>query len=431
MELSSFFMERKKWVLVLGIVLGIFIAVVAANFVRSEKKVEQVVESPYGVRDEQFTRSMGALLGTALLAGNTTTELLNGDRIFPSMLEAIAGAQSTITFETFIYWSGEIGQKFADALIERARAGVKVRILIDWVGSVKMEEALLEQLRNAGCKVQRYHELKWYHLTRLNNRTHRKLLVIDGRIGFTGGVGIGDEWLGDAQDPEHWRDTHFKVVGPVVAQMQSVFMVNWIKSHAVVEHTADFFPPIEPAGTQFAQMFHSAPDEGSENIRLMYLLSIACARESILLEQSYFLPDDLIIEMLVAAARRGVHIEVIAPGENTDTPHVRQASRSRWGPLLEAGIELYEYQPTNLHAKVMVVDGVWSSVGSTNFDNRAFRLNDEANLNIHDREFAAQMVRTMAADKTKSQRITVDQWKSRAWHVKAQDRFWSLFRQQM
>lgn len=425
------FSRRKKWWLFGGVVLGIFLTVIAANFVRSEKKVEFVVESPYGVTDPQFTRSMGSLLGTALLAGNSVTELLNGDEIFPPMLEAIRNAQQTITFETFIYWSGDIGRQFAESLSERARAGIKVRILLDWVGSIKMDEDTIEQLKQAGCEVVRYHAPKWYHLTRLNNRTHRKLLIVDGKIGFTGGVGIGDEWTGDAQDPQHWRDTHFKVLGPVVAQMQSVFMINWIKTRARVEHTSEFFPALEPAGEHYAQMFHSSPDEGAGNIRLMYLLSIACARESILLEQSYFVPDNLINKMLVAAAKRGVRIEVIAPGEHTDTPHVRQASRSRWGPLLEAGIKIFEYQPTNLHAKVMVVDGVWSSVGSTNFDNRAFRLNDEANLNVYDREFAAQMMRTMADDKLKSREITLDEWRSRAWHVKFRDWFWSLFRQQM
>ena len=425
------FSRRKKWWLFGGIIIGLFLAVIAANFVRSEKKVEHVVESPYGVKDPQFTRSMGSLLVSPLLPGNTVTELLNGDAIFPAMLDAINSAQRTITFETFIYWEGEIGRKFAEALSQRAQAGVKVRILLDWVGSTRMDESLLERLKQAGCEVERYHPPKWYHLTRLNNRTHRKLLIVDGHTGFTGGVGIGDEWSGNAQDPDHWRDTHFKVRGPIVAQMQAIFMVNWIKTRAIVEHTADYFPALGPVGDQFAQMFHSSPDEGSENIRLMYLLSIACARESILLEQSYFVPDNLINEMLVAAANRGVHIEVITPGEHTDTRHVRQASRSRWGPLLEAGIQIFEYQPTNLHAKVMVVDGVWSSVGSTNFDNRAFRLNDEANLNVYDREFAAQMTRTLANDKLKSRQITLEEWRSRPWHVKLRDRFWSLFRQQM
>lgn len=421
----------RRSVITLSIGLGIFIAVASANFVRSEKKIQHRIESPYGVEDAQFVRTIGALLGPPLLAGNGITELINGDEIFPSMLQAIRGAKQTITFETFIYWSGKVGRDFADALSERAKAGVRVLILLDWMGSVKMEDGLLEQLKSAGCEVERYHAPRWYHLTRLNNRTHRKLLIVDGRIGFTGGVGIGDEWSGNAQDPQHWRDTHFKVEGPVVAQMQSVFMVNWIRSRAAVEHTSDFFPPLRDVGAQFAQMFHSSPDEGSENIRLMYLLSIAAARKRIRLEQSYFVPDDLINDMLVSAARRGVKIEVITPGEHTDTPHVRSASRSRMGALLEAGIKIYEYEPTNMHAKVMVVDGVWSSVGSTNFDNRAFRINDEANLNVYDRDFAAQMEKTLDYDRQRCREITLAEWRERPWYVKAKDRFWSLFRQQM
>ncbi|MFT3867900.1 MAG: phospholipase D-like domain-containing protein [Nibricoccus sp.] len=425
------FRLRRRWLVPLGIGLGLLLAVIGANFVRSEKKIQNLVESPYGTEDGQFIRAMNTLLGPPLVGGNTVTELVNGDQIFPAMLEAIRGAQKTVTFETFIYWSGQTGQEFADAFTERARAGVHVLILLDWLGSVKMESRLLTQMAEAGCQIERYHAPKWYHLTRLNNRTHRKTLVVDGKIGFTGGVGIGDEWTGNAQDPQHWRDTHFKVVGPVVAQMQAVFMVNWIKARATVEHTIEYLPPLEPAGNQFAQIFHSSPDEGSENIRLMYLLSIAAARRTILLEQAYFVPDDLVVRMLVAAAKRGVSIVVIVPGEYSDTPHVRQASRSRWGPLLEAGVRIFEYQPTNLHSKIMVVDGVWSSVGSTNFDNRAFRINDEANLNIYDRDFAAQMERTLAKDRAVSREITYAEWQSLPWYVSLNDRFWALFRQQM
>ncbi len=230
-------------------------SVIAANFVRNEKKVQYAIEATYGIDDPQFTRTVGALLGPALIPGNQVTELLNGDAIFPEMLAGIRGARHTITFETFIYWSGEIGKEFADALSERARAGVRVLILLDWVGSVKMDDSLLEQLRDSGCEVVRYHAPRWYHLTRLNNRTHRKVLVADGKIGFTGGVGIGDEWTGNAQDPQHWRDSHFKVEGPVVAQMQAVFMANWIKARAKVEHTIDFFPPLEPAGDTWERCF--------------------------------------------------------------------------------------------------------------------------------------------------------------------------------
>lgn len=419
-----------KGLLFWGVALGIFLSIVGANFIRNEKKVEHSIESAYGVDDPQFIRTMSTLLGSPLVTGNSVTELLNGDQIFPAMLGAIAGAQKTITFESFIYWSGDIGRQFADAISARARAGVKVRILLDWVGSVRMEEGLVDRLQSAGCEVERYHALKWYHLTRLNNRTHRKVLVVDGLTGFTGGVGIGDEWTGNAQDPAHWRDTHFKVTGPVVAQMQAVFMANWIKSRAEVEHTVDFFPEIAPTGNVLAQMFRSSPDDGSENIRLMYLLSIAAARRTLILEQSYFVPDNLIIEMMAAAAKRGVKVEVIVPGEHTDTKHVRRASRASWGPLLKAGVKIYEYAPTNLHAKVMVVDGLWSSVGSTNFDNRAFRLNDEANLNVYDAAFAAQMERTISADKKLSREITLQEWERRSLMTKLGDRFWALFRQQ-
>jgi cardiolipin synthase len=419
------------WLLFIGIGIGIVLFIIAANFVRNERKVERALVSPYGIDDPQFPLSVGSLLGPPLLAGNAVTELLNGDAIFPAMLGAIRDARATIAFETYIYWSGDIGKTFAAALAERARVGVKVRVLIDWAGSVPMKRDLLDTLESAGCQVVRYHAPRWYHLTRINNRTHRKLLVIDGRTGFAGGVGIADTWTGDAQDPGHWRDTHFKVEGPVVAQMQAVFMANWIKGRGIVEHTGDFFPPLAPAGPRLAQMLHSSPDEGSETIRLMYLLSIAAARRSIFISQAYFVPDDLAIGMLVDARRRGVHIEIILPGEHNDGAHVRRAGRSRWGRLLEAGVRIYEYIPTTIHTKIMIVDRLWSSVGSTNFDNRSFRLNDEANLNVYDADFARQLTRTFEADKLRAREITPEAWRARSQTTKLIDCFWSLFRQQM
>lgn len=420
------------WIpLLLGVGLGIVLFTILSNFVRGEKSVRHAVNCDYGTDDPQFARSMGALLGPALVAGNRVTELVNGDAIFPAMLGAIREARATVTFETFIYWSGRIGQEFADALAERARAGVKVLILLDWAGSVKMKRELVAQLKDAGCLVERYHAPRWYHLPRLNNRTHRKLLVVDGRIGFTGGVGIGDEWTGRAQDPRHWRDNHFQVEGPVVAQMQATFMVNWIKARGTVEHTGDYFPALEPAGRQAAQMFHSSPNEGSENIRIMYLLSIAAARRSLRLAQSYFVPDNLVVDKLVDAARRGVQIDLLLPGPCTDTPLVRRASRSRWGPLLAAGIVIREYQPTNLHAKIMIVDGRWSSVGSTNFDNRSFRLNDEANLNVLDEGLAAQLARTLDRDIEASRVITLEEWNRRSAWTRALDGLCACFRHQL
>jgi cardiolipin synthase len=358
-------------------------------------------------------RPSAQLLGPAILAGNRVETLLNGDEIFPAMLAAIRGAQSTITFETYIYWSGAIGRDFAAALAERARAGVRVHVLLDWVGAAKIEAPLLAEMEAAGVEVERYRPLRWYHLHRMNRRTHRKLLVVDGRIGFTGGVGIADVWLGDAEDPEHWRDTHFRLEGPAVAQMQAAFLDNWLEVRPEVLHGDAYFPPLEPAGEMKAQVFKSSFGEGAESTRLMYLLSIACARESVLLSSSYFVPDQVAIDTFVAARRRGVRIEVIVPGEHIDAHVTRRASRGLWGPLLEAGVEIHEYEPTMFHVKVLVVDGLWTSVGSTNFDNRSFSLNDEANLNVLDADFAADQVRIFEADKLRARGITLEEWRNR------------------
>ncbi|MEX0880171.1 MAG: phospholipase D-like domain-containing protein, partial [Thermoanaerobaculia bacterium] len=374
---------------VLVAVVGTLAAVLLVlNFSSGERKINHRIPHLYSVGDAQFVRSMGNLLGPPLVDGNNVVELLNGDEIFPAMLEAIRGARRTITFETYIYWSGTIGKEFADALSERSAAGVKVHVLLDWVGSGKMDQAILDQMEKAGVQVERYHPLRWYTLARLNQRTHRKLLVVDGRVGFTGGVGIGDKWLGHAQDEEHWRDSHYRLVGPAVAHMQAAFLDNWLKTHSEVLHGEDYFPPLRAVGTASAQVFRSSSREGSESVRMMYLLSIAAASRSILLSAAYFVPDDLSVEMLVEARMRGARVEIIVPGTKIDVELTRKASRSRWSALLEAGVEIWEYQPTMYHCKVLIVDGMWVSVGSTNFDNRSFRLNDEANLNVLDHEFA-------------------------------------------
>ncbi|MEO8164097.1 MAG: phospholipase D-like domain-containing protein, partial [Betaproteobacteria bacterium] len=351
------------------------------NFTAGEKEVKKQFEHRYNVAQPQFLRAMGVLLGPALIDGNRVETLLNGDEIFPAMLKAIRSAQKTITFETYIYWSGKIGREFADALADRARHGVKVHVVLDWVGSQKMDEAALDEMRRAGVEVGRYHPPRWYTLNRLNNRTHRKLLIVDGRIGFTGGVGIADKWDGHAQENDHWRDTHYRVEGPVVAQMQAAFTDNWTKITGKVLHTADYFPAQNAAGELLAQVFQSSSEGGAESMHLMYLLSIAAADNSIDLSMAYFVPDDIARDTLVAALRRGVKVRIIVPGPYTDSAIVSDASHAGWGDLLKHGAEIYEYQPTMYHCKVLVIDDLWTSVGSTNFDSRSFRLNAEANLN--------------------------------------------------
>ncbi|HEY6893289.1 MAG TPA: cardiolipin synthase, partial [Rhodanobacteraceae bacterium] len=349
------------------------------------------------------------------LGGNRIETLKNGDAIFPAMLAAIRSAKHNIDFETYVYWSGQIGRDFADAIAERARAGVKAHVMLDWVGSQKMEKEALATMVDAGARVEFFHPLRWYTVARMNNRTHRKLLVVDGRVGFTGGVGIAEEWTGNAEDPEHWRDTHFRIEGPAVGQMQAVFLDNWMKVTGEVSHGGDYFPPLSSAGESDAQMFASSPNGGSASMELMYLLAIVSAKRSIDLEAAYFIPDDLASEAILDARKRGVEIRVIVPGEHNDAKVTRYASRSTWGPLLEAGVKIFEYQPTMFHCKVMVVDGLFTSVGSTNFDNRSFRLNDEASLNIYDADVAAEQAKIFAEDLARSKEYTLEEWNRRPW----------------
>lgn len=426
-------MKVGRWLAVVAGTAGLTVAavVLGLNFTTGEKKIEQRIQRLYGVEDPDFARSMGVLLGPAILAGNHFEVLLNGDRIFPAMLQAIGGARNSVTFESYIYWSGSTGRKFADALSARARAGVKVHVLLDWLGSGKMEAALLDEMKSNGVRIEKFHKPHWYNLSRMNNRTHRKVLVVDGRTGFTGGVGISDLWSGDGQDPQHWRDTHFRAEGPVVAQMQAVFLDNWVKATGEVLHGPEYFPALEAAGKSSAQMFGSSPAGGSESMHLMYLLSITAATRSIDLSSAYFVPDELTLRALVDAAKRGVRIRVVAPGEHTDTETVRRASRSLWGALLEAGVEIHEYVPTMYHCKVMVVDALWVSVGSTNFDNRSFRMNDEANLNIYDADFARRQVEIFEEDIRRSRRISLQQWRQRPLAEKLREHAAALFRSQL
>jgi cardiolipin synthase len=392
------------------------------------------IDSPYSVHDPQFIHTIGTLLGPPILAGNSVVTLQNGDEIFPAMLDAIAKAKKTITFETYIYWSGEIGKQFADALCERARAGVRVHILIDAVGGNRIDNDYIKRMKKAGAEVVIYHALKWYDIgstKRINNRTHRKLLVLDGVAAFTGGVGIADEWAGHAQDPDHWRDTHYRVEGPVVGQLQAAFMDNWMEATGEVLHSADYFPPLPDAGPLRAQCFMSSFRGGSKNMQLMYLLSFAAARTTIRLSTSYFVPDRQTTEAFIEARRRGVTVQIIVPGPLIDEKLVREASRARWAALLKAGVEIYEYQPTMYHVKLLIVDNAWASVGSSNLDNRSFRLNDEVNLNLLDPAFAAQQARVFEDDLKQSRRTTYEMLQSRSIFEKIEESLASLLGPQL
>ena len=415
----------------IGALVAIIITVVAMNFMSSEKQIQKSLEHRYGVSDPQFRRELGTLLGPAIIDGNRIRNLENGGEIFPAMLEAVKSAKTSISFETYIYWSGEVGKEFAEALSERARQGVKVHVLLDWVGSQKMEESLVTQMKSAGIEIERYHPLHWYNLGRMNNRTHRKLLVVDGRIGFTGGVGIADQWSGNAEDPKHWRDSHYRLDGPAVAQMQAAFMDNWIKTTGKVLQGEAYFPKLESMGEALGQVFTSSPSGGGDSMQLMYLLSITAAERTIDLSAAYFVPDELTRKALRSALDRGVRLRIIVPGKHIDAEVVRQASRADWGELLEAGAQIHEYQPTMFHCKTLIVDSQLVSVGSTNFDNRSFRLNDEANLNVYDKQFAERLEDVFEADLGRATRITFEMWKKRPLRQKMMERLSSLLSSQL
>ena len=409
-----------KFVVILASVGMTLLAVLlVANFSTGEKQVKQEIPRLYSIADKQFERSIGVLLGPEIVGGNKVEVLLNGDQIFPAMLKSIHEATSSIDLETYIYWSEEIGNQFADALSERARAGVKVHVLVDWVGSSKMDKNAIGKMKAAGVQFEEYHPLRWYTLGRINNRTHRKLMIVDGRIGYTGGVGIAALWTGNAQDPGHWRDSHFRIEGPVVAQMQAVFMDNWIKTTGRVLHGQEYFPTLGPVGNVPAQTFASSPSGGTESMHLMYMLSFTAAKESIYISSAYFVPDERTRDTLLEAMKRGVKLKIIMPGKFTDADTVRSSSRGMWGELLQAGAEMYEYQPTMYHCKVMIVDGMLTSVGSTNFDDRSMRLNDEANVNVYNADFARRQTEIFDQDIAKSRRITYAMWQQRPWHEKA------------
>jgi cardiolipin synthase len=419
------------FVVIATAVVTYLIVVIGEQFITREKAIQHRIEHIYSVADSQFTRVMGQLLPPPILPGNRVTPLQNGVEIFPAMLNAIASARQSINLETYVYWSGNMGDVFTDALAERARAGVEVNVLLDWVGSIPLSADLISRMQSAGVNFERYHKPQWWALRRLNQRTHRKLLIVDGRIGFTGGAGIADEWTGNAESPRHWRDTHFQVEGPAVGQLQSAFTDNWLKTSAKILHDERYFPELKPAGDTYCQVFKSSADEGAESLRLMYLLSIAAATRRILIGNAYLVPDELAIEALCAARRRGVLVEIIVPGEHIDNRLVRLASQRTWGRLLDADIAIYEYLPTMYHTKLMIVDERWLVVGSTNFDNRSFRLNDEVSLNVLDSRLVDDQARHFEADKAKSRRVTRQSWRRRPLIQRMRERATDIIRSQL
>lgn len=384
------------------------------------------------VREDDFLYACEALTGAPVSQGNELEVLINGDKIFPAFLETIRGAQRTIDLETYVYWRGEIAIDVAEALCERASAGVEVNVILDAVGAAKMDRALVRRMREAGVSVAFFRPPKAYAIRRINKRTHRKLLIVDGCVGMTGGVGIADEWTGDAQDPDHWRDTHVRVRGPVVRGLQGAFAENWLEATGDVLVGDAYLPAIEPVRDGGPmQLVRSSAGVGDTEVEALYFLAIASARETLDLTAAYFAPRPAFVDTLCEAAERGVRTRVLVPGSHIDKQFVRTAGRAEYERLLRCGIEVREYGPTMLHAKTLCIDGGWSSIGSVNFDNRSFQLHDEATLCVRSDKVAQQLTEAFEADLERSEPFELERWQRRPVRKRAAERALKLVRREL
>ncbi len=364
---------------------------------------------------DAFMRAVGGAAGQPSLEGNTVELYQNGDEIFPPMLEAIAGAKSTVHFSTYIFWNGTIPNTFAAALSSAARRGVITRVVLDSEGSSPMKKELAGRMRDAGVYVGWFHRARWYDWARYNRRTHRRLLIVDGNVGFTGGVGIADEWSGYAQSPKHWRDTHVRLTGPIVSALQSAFLDNWNTcANELLLHERDFPVQLRTGNITLAAIV-STPSNGTSAAQRVMAACVAGAGRSLNVTNPYFIPTRGFRHALTDAVKRGVEVKVMMPGPHHDQPIVRRASRHTWKRLVDGGVELFEYQPTMIHAKTLVVDDIGVLVGSINFDPRSFALNAEAGVVAADDALAARMNEMFAADLTKSVRVTREAIAARGW----------------
>lgn len=368
-----------------------------------------------------FVPSIVGLTGTPFIDGNIVTLLNNGDEFYPAMLDAIRGAKQTVTIEAYIYWQGRVGREFADALAERARAGISVKILLDAVGSSTIGTEILKTLESGGCQLAWFNPIHWFSLGRFNYRTHRKSLIVDGRIAFTGGAGIADQWAGHAQDAEHWRDMQIRIEGPGVTPLQTGFAQNWLQTTRELVSGPLFFPLERVVGDVSLHTMLSSPSSGASAARLLYYFSIICSRKSVFIANPYFVPDQAGIDTLVDAARRGVDVKVLVSGRHNDNWLARHNSVRLFGPLLKAGVEVFEYNRTMLHQKIMVVDGRWATIGTANFDNRSFAFNEESNVSFVDPPLVHELEATFARDVEESQQLTLANWQKRGALSRAQE----------
>jgi cardiolipin synthase len=355
---------------------------------------------------------LAGLTESSVHEGNSAEVLQNG-AIFPAMLADIAAAEHSVHLETFVWSKGALETRFVDALSAKARAGVKVRVLIDTLGASKASSAELERLKESGAKLSSYCKPRWWNLGRFNHRTHRKLLIVDGAIGYTFGHGIGDQWLGDGEDEEHWRDTAVRLEGPVAGALQSVFMENWIEETHCIPAGDGCYPKLEHRGNVAAHVVSSASEEVGSKVALLYTVAIASARKEVIIQNPYFAPDDGVCELFAKMVKRGVAVHLMVPGHKTDSPFVRVAGSHLYRTLLETGVRLYEFEPTLPHQKIVIVDRIWSHVGSTNFDARSLALNEEVGVGILDEQTAEELREAFEADLRRSKELKLERWRRR------------------
>jgi len=372
-----------------------------------------VLEPSFDTDSAEFRNTMAGMTGMPLVDGNSVALYNNGDEFYPAMLEAIESAQASVTLEQFIFWDGLVGRRFAEALAERAREGVTVKLLVDAIGSSTLGEEVLRILEAGGCQLAWFRPIHWYTLNRANLRTHRKSLIVDGRMAFTGGAGLADHWLGTGADPNEWRDMEICVTGPAVAVQQSGFAQNWLLSTGEILSGPEFFPEPERAGNVEVQTILSSPTSGAAAAATMHLIAVQSARRYVHIANPYFIPGSRLIDMLARACQRGVAVKLMIAGKHNDTWWARQNSLRLYGSLLEAGVEIYEFQPTMLHQKTMIVDGAWATVGTANFDNRSFALSEETNVCFHDPALLGALESTFQADLKSCERIELSDWRKR------------------
>ncbi|HUS19785.1 MAG TPA: cardiolipin synthase [Terriglobales bacterium] len=423
MEISWFFIMA---CIALGLWgLALFSALFGPDLEYKLVKPSQDPESP------EFLNILEAVTDAKIRSHSKATVLTNGENFYPAQLEAIRNAAHSIHLEAYIFQRGKMAQQFLDALIERARAGVEVRLVVDGIGSFSTRIAYFRDFCAAGGHFCWYHPLRWHTLFRMNHRTHRELLIIDGKVGFIGGAGVADHWMHKKGKHPRWRDTVVRVEGEIVAGLQSTFLENWLEGTGEALAGTEYFQAPKATKSQ-AMVVNSTPSVGtSSRARMLFQLLLASAKESIAINSPYFLPDKSLRRALTNAVQRGVKVQIVLPGKKSDHTLTRTSSRRLYGDLLTAGVEIYEYMPTMIHAKVLIIDNRWSVVGSTNFDNRSFGLNDEVNLAACDKALAARLTEDFAQDIADSKRITYKEWARRPLWERMQELLgWVVQRQQ-